>query len=63
MEEWGCSIEESGGSTGESRVKVRCCGGGGALRVRHRCAAVGRLVRGLVGERGIGWGGSALMKG
>ena len=29
----GSSIEESGSSTGESRAKVRCCGGRSALRV------------------------------
>ena len=57
------SIEESGSSTGESRAKVHTRGGEGALKQGRRCAAVGRLVRGLVGERGSNWVGSALMKG
>ena len=41
----GSSIEESGGSTGESREEVRCCGGKSTYTWGRRCAAVGEEVR------------------
>ena len=41
MEEWGCSIEESGGSTGESRVKVRCEWGSVSLRKKEKQGGMG----------------------